>query len=191
MVKRIAFKTPGYDCLHAPCQHEKKGEHGISGGSYLWAVKTRDMALELSLSAHEYPSTVPAEKVEPMLRFAAERVREGRITGSLSVHATFPTDPEMLLTDSARRGTENCKLLAPRHCFIIWDSYVAADEAVPLLDLSPRGLPSFEQGGRLWGWLVHKLEDLAPKLRAQRADRLWRVCPRCHGERFLKRRRRT
>lgn len=60
-MKRIARKRPGFDCKHAPCQHEKKGDHGIDGGSWFFSVTNDagDLAVSLEVLTQDYPETVP------------------------------------------------------------------------------------------------------------------------------------
>lgn len=63
-IQRLTKTRPGWDCLHAPCQHETPGNHGIHGTEIWHAVKTeiadgRQVVLELTLFTDALPPTVP------------------------------------------------------------------------------------------------------------------------------------
>lgn len=179
-MKRTAWKTLGYDCRNAPCKHEPKGDHGISGGRWNYAVTTDegDLALLLEIHADEYPETVPQRKAwsERTRREAtAPPSPAGWISGPLahlSVHATFPTDIE----SCEARGSLDCKLVRP--CFIVAD--FCSDDAARLWRGS--GQPwQYEPTERLWRALEERLAEVAPGLRAKNVRGKWVKCPKCGG----------
>jgi hypothetical protein len=174
-MKRTSWKVPGYDCMHAPCRHEKKGDHGISGGECLWAVTTDegDMAAALDIHTSEYPESIPPLKRARMISEDIHRFRERVLSWSLTVHATFGTDREQL----GRGGRQDCELIHP--CFVVWQSYSGDEAFADVMTLDERGLPAFEQGEPFWKALEAWLAEKAPKLRAERADLHWRLCPLC------------
>jgi hypothetical protein len=55
--KRSSGSSPGYDC-RTECKHEPKGEHGISGGTWWYAVTDGDHAVSLELLGTDFPETV-------------------------------------------------------------------------------------------------------------------------------------
>lgn len=57
MPTRTSHREPGYDCRVA-CEHEPKGEHGISGGDWWYAVSEGDRAVTLHVLGNEYPASV-------------------------------------------------------------------------------------------------------------------------------------
>lgn len=64
LIRRETEMTPGYDCMHAECTHDTKGDHGIHGDEFLHAVITeapdgRLAALVIMIFTNRYPSTVP------------------------------------------------------------------------------------------------------------------------------------
>ncbi len=184
-MKRLSWKRPGYDCMHAPCQHEKKGDHGISGGLYTWAVVTDegDIGVDLCISAQEWPETIPVEKRVEMYLHERRRFREGRLTGSIGIHSTFATDRDGLRPEA--KGRLDCKLVTP--CCAVDSSYLAADGFAKVLQTGADGFPIFEQGEPFWQALEAWLAERVPGLRARRADLRWYVCPLCHGEGFCER----
>ena len=63
-IQRITKTFEGYDCLFAPCKHDKQGQHGIHCEEMHLVVLTeisdgRHVALVLTLYTGKFPSTVP------------------------------------------------------------------------------------------------------------------------------------
>lgn len=59
-MKRLSGTQPGYNCgpRGAGCEHEQKGDHGISGGVWWYTVTEGDRAVSLSVLATDYPASV-------------------------------------------------------------------------------------------------------------------------------------
>ncbi len=59
-MKRARGVLPGFDCgpRGCDCKHEKPGDHGISGGTWWYAVSDGPLAVSLSILAVDYPETV-------------------------------------------------------------------------------------------------------------------------------------
>ncbi len=176
-MKRISHRRSGYDCLHAPCQHTPKGDHGISGGAYHWAVVDGDVALSAMVHTQEFPETVPKAKRDEMARREAEDIRRGLgPTGSIGYHSAFPPTREDVLNGPTK---EPCDLLDVP-CYNAGDSYLAIREELrPVMAFDANGLPTFEQPEAFWLALEAKLRRRAATLRAERADLKWKVCPTC------------
>ena len=167
-MKREQKKVPGYDCgWHGEkCQHDTKGEHGISGGYYLYLIVADegDLALVFTVHAAEYPATV-------------EEPRRSRLLGGLPLcfwhlHATFPFDMSQIGTKPSP-----CDVLPSGACYGDGGHYSGPEKI-----LVQHGTPGvFDQPESFWHALETLFADVAPGIRAGRADHLWRVCPACGG----------
>jgi hypothetical protein len=116
IMKRFSQEQKGYDCLHAPCLHEPKGNHGIHGGAWFFAVASGDKAVSLKVLTSFYPETVP-----PAHRICGWPRVKDRITGVLVFHRAVD------------HGGEQCDFLAPRRCETDIGGYLVCDEFAPLL----------------------------------------------------------
>jgi hypothetical protein len=70
-MKRESFQRPGYDCMFAPCQHERKGDHGIHGEEWVFVsiANDRQTALVLTVYTDIFPETIPAAHRESRSSF--------------------------------------------------------------------------------------------------------------------------
>jgi hypothetical protein len=167
-MKRLTSRTPGYDCRNAPCQHEEKGDHGISGGYWRFVVVADegDLALVLTVFADDYPDTVPAAVRK---RWRDDRARD--LLTSLDVCSLFPTD-----RDDVGHSGRPCEWLGVP-CFRGWSSSLQGAEL-----LKASGHPyQAEPTEALWLALEEKLTRLAPQIRADDASKAWARCPTCGG----------
>jgi hypothetical protein len=59
-IRRVSSKRPGYDCGPdgSRCKHEKKGDHGIGGDEWLYAVTDGERAVSLLVLSGDYPPSV-------------------------------------------------------------------------------------------------------------------------------------
>jgi len=94
-MKRTSGVLPGFDCgTHGSrCKHEKKGDHGISGGTWWYAVSDGAHAVSLSVLAANYPDTVRRPLPECLQRPKAE---------VLSFHRADPHGAECEYVDGGR-----------------------------------------------------------------------------------------
>jgi len=65
-VKRFSHKTPGYDCIRAPCGERGCGtqpgsNHGIHNETWYYAVSDGTVALQLEVWSGIFPDTVPID----------------------------------------------------------------------------------------------------------------------------------
>lgn len=167
-MERISHRESGYDC-RVECKHDRKGDHGIHGGRYLWSVRDGDVAVVLAVFAADYPETV-----EQRSRFR----REKGLLGSVFVHATFPTERSDLL----KPPHPNCDFLGGQACWEIWDSTLATDDFKPVVAFHSEGGPLFDQPETFWQALEAWLTERAPGFRESRIDTKWKLCPCCKGE---------
>ena len=127
MVTRITTTTPGFDCLFAPCQHDKKGEHGIHGTEIHHAVKTethdgRVVVLHLRISTDRMPDSMPSS-------WLAGRRMPPR-SCALVLHAQDPL------------GNRGCEFLGDLGCAILWDSTLDCEQLTKLLGDWPERIPN-------------------------------------------------
>ena len=110
-MKRTSSVEPGYNCGPGgrDCQHEKKGDHGISGGTWWYAVSTGPHAASLSMLARDYPESV--KPVPPMLL--------ERSLGSLGFHKADPHGCACALVEGGRCEVDMTWLGATE----FWDTY--------------------------------------------------------------------
>ncbi len=71
-MKRVTRIDPGYNCGTGgkDCQHEKRGDHGISSDSWYYAVTDETRAVSLLVFSGDYPpsverATLPAKLQKP------------------------------------------------------------------------------------------------------------------------------
>jgi hypothetical protein len=170
-MKRKAEKVPGYDCgWHGEkCQHERKGEHGISGGYYLYSVVAEegDVAVVFTVHAAEYPDTIEEPRRSQCIASATADA-----PCFYHVHAAFPLEMSQV-------GGEPivCAYLPGGSCYGDGGHFSGASEI-----LQAHGRPgAFEQPEAFWLELEEILADRAQHARANRADLVWKVCPECGG----------
>lgn len=168
-MKRDFKVQPGYDCMHAPCQHTPKGDHGIHGDQWHYSVIRDDGASALSLTVFttNFPSTVPAHK-----RFYSDGKTE---SGSdLSMHTNFPTDRESIQHGS--KG-QKCEYVAGGRC---WSDYSTALGAHEFWDEhATKGRK--EQPDSFWLALEARCDELFASANRERADLKWARCKHCDG----------
>ncbi len=124
------FKTvPGYDCKNVPCQHKKKGDHGIHGEEWWYSLVDDEGAMAISLTCFtdRFPDTVPRTPE----RAAAIKPIDGAV---ITLHTAFASTEEPL---------RKCDLLG--HCTIYGDSYLIADEIV-----KEHAVAEHEQSDAFW-----------------------------------------
>jgi hypothetical protein len=144
MGERKSFQKAGYDCVHAPCEHTPKGEHGIFGGAWFFVAVDGPVAVSLEVLTSFYPDTVPARA-----RDCGWPARRDRIIGTLSWHRAIPT-----ATDAAGR---QCEFVPGGRCYDMNVGYTVVDQFLPLL------APTFEQPEPVW----QRLEELAAEFRRE------------------------
>lgn len=110
-MKRTSSVEPGYNCGPGgrDCQHEQKGDHGISGGTWWYAVSQGPHAVSLSMLAREYPESV--KDVPPVLL--------RRSLGTLSYHRADPDGSACDLVEGGRCELGTSFLGAQA----FWDTY--------------------------------------------------------------------
>lgn len=92
-VRRGSRRDPGYDC-RVTCEHEEKGDHGISGGVWWYWVSDGERAVSLMVLTNDYPPSV-----ERPLPLALVEMCEG----VLGYHTADPEGRECsMLADGAR-----------------------------------------------------------------------------------------
>lgn len=71
-MRRVSRTRPGYSCGPAgrDCQHEHKGDHGINGGTWYYAVVSDDglRAVSLSVLAADYPPEVDRSRFSERMK---------------------------------------------------------------------------------------------------------------------------
>lgn len=71
-MKRTSEKRPGFNCGPGgrDCQHETKGDHGISGGVWRYGVVSEDgqHGVTLTVLATEYPPSVDQRRFSDFMR---------------------------------------------------------------------------------------------------------------------------
>lgn len=135
---RFTHAEKGFDCRHAPCQHKKKGDHGINGGYWLFALVRADgnNAVSLKVMTSFYPATVPLAH-----RASGWPVVRDRITGSVVFHR------------GVLMGGEPCDFTPSSRCETELGGYLVCDEFAPLLG------ETFEpQSEAFWAKLQELLE---------------------------------
>lgn len=100
-LKRFSERVPGYDCRHAPSQHKTKGDHGISGGAWIFAVSAGSVAVAIRICTSFFPETVPVAH-----RHSGWPVVKNSITGMLGFHHADPQGEECEFVDGGRCRTE-------------------------------------------------------------------------------------
>ncbi len=133
-MERLTFKVPGYDCLHAPCNHATKGEHGIHGEEWWYVVKDGDRAVAVSLMTENFPPTVPLWKV-----------RGGPAAGPVSFHREWQ--------EHEHENQQRCEWVTGGKCYSDY-GFVLGDEVWSSGDTS-----RFEQGEGFWTILESYLPD--------------------------------
>ncbi len=70
MMRRVTSTSPGYNSGPGgkDCQHEPKGNHGISGGTWRYAVVEETRAVSLSVLAVDYPPNVDRSRLPVFMR---------------------------------------------------------------------------------------------------------------------------
>lgn len=181
-MKRIQEAVPGYDCRNGRCQHEHKGDHGISGGRHFYAVVTDegDFALSLNVYAHDYPATVDPQAVSERRADAQRSIAQGHgPTANLSAHYLHPTDREQV----SAGASQPCSLLPGGTC---WDAGSWSLDVGRLLIDNGGTLDTLDAPEAFWLALEKRALEIAVKRRAERADTKWVLCPTCHGEQTIK-----
>lgn len=182
-MKRITRAVRGYDCRKV-CEHEHKGDHGISGGHYVWALVNAegDIAISLNIHVTNFP-----ESVEPWAVTRAEqRMRDDLASGSgplgvLCYHTAFPTSAEQVLTEHAGP----CDFLSGKLCFDAGSSGLATREFPYTLD--KRRLIALTQGEEFWTAMEARLTRATARIRADRMDTKIVICPTCHAKGYIER----
>jgi hypothetical protein len=141
---RLMFKREGYDCVHAPCKHTPKGNHGIDGGERRYIVKDGPVAVALQVLTSFFPETVP-----PAHRDCGWPARRDRLWGCVDFHRATPT-----ARDS--QGQE-CPFVPGGRCYAIDHGYTIADQFAPLM------VAAFEQPEPFW----RRLEEMAAEFRRE------------------------
>lgn len=124
MTTRFTHVAPGFDCKHAPCQHEKKASHGISGGFWTFALALENKAVSLHLCTSFYPETVPPEH-----RVSGWPKVKDRVTGVLYFHR------------AVEAGGQECQFLPGGHCKNEIGGHLICDQFAPLLADTPEPQP--------------------------------------------------
>lgn len=186
-MKRVTFKVPGYDCMHAPCQHEQKGNHGIDGGQYNYIViaDEGDLAMSLCLAATEWPETIPAEKRQQILDYDMRSLTSGRARGNMVLHSAGPL--EALSEYHEPSPGRDCPHLPGGRCWTDWswsDRHRTwhLDQA---LAFNEKGL-LFEQPEAFWLKLEEAAQVSFPGARKAMAKAAQvKMCPACKGQRAV------
>ncbi len=114
-MKRTSSVEPGYNCGPGgrDCQHEPKGDHGIDGGTWWYAVSQGAHAVSLSMLARDYPGGL--EDATPQVR----RVLLGRSLGTMAFHRADPDGATCDLVEGGRCQVDTTMLGATA----FWDTY--------------------------------------------------------------------
>lgn len=101
VLKRFSREVKGYDCRHAPCEHKVRGDHGINGGKWIFAISTGSFAVSILISTSFYPETVPLAH-----RRSGWPVVKDSITGVLEFHHADPQGGECEFVNGRRCCSE-------------------------------------------------------------------------------------
>jgi hypothetical protein len=148
MTRRFTHEKKGYDCKHVPCQHNPPGDHGISGGRWIFALASQNHAVSLTICTSFYPETVP---------------RTGWLSGwpEVKTHVTGI----VIFHRAVDAGGDECDFLAPRRCETEIGGYLICDQFAPLL------ADTFEpQSEAFWAKLESLLDHWVNPLLPQGAD---------------------
>ena len=114
-LKRFSRELKCYDCRHKPCQHDPPGDHGISGGRWIFAVSTGQAAVVLVVLTSFYPDTVPKGGWIP-----GWPSRRDIVTGCLELHLPV-------------QSGNDCEYMESGHCTVEHLGYGICDQFGPLL----------------------------------------------------------
>lgn len=166
--RRIHTVRPGYVCPnatdHAACADRSPDHHhGRHGDEWWYAVAFDDVALVLQV----YTAYLGSQMLWDAPSYGAD----------LTTHTAFPCSREEIV-DGASDST--CEYLLGKRCY--W-SYAPGGASQ---FFTMHGDPAqAEQSESFWRAMEARLVDVAEQARATRADREWRLCPTCKGERTI------
>lgn len=107
-MRREHWVTPGYDC-RTECKHQVKGEHGICGDQWVYAVTDGKRAVSISVITPRFPESVDLALHPPDVRAVLERY----FATALTLHEA---DPDGM----------PCKLVDGGLCSVGWATYFGA-----------------------------------------------------------------
>lgn len=166
-MRRHSAIMPGYDC-RTECKHEKKGEHGIHGDEWHYAVIVDLIALSLTVYTDIFPPTVA--------RWNADLpIEERRHGADLTFHVGFPTNREEMRDYNPTVWGKAC--LHVGRCDDSSTTALGADKF-----FRDHGDPrQFEQAEGFWKALEAHLQEREEGIRNARVDLDWHRCNGCDG----------